>query len=248
MIAGTAMVVIAIVALTSGGDGDSPTSERTAPERAITEGSQPPQAGGTPGTGTTGGGGGGAASPSNATGTRIHEDLAQRRPVRAPDFSLPVVHEGSVPGALDDEFGRATEGDTLKLSALRGTPVVLHVWSSKCTSCRSDSRLLEATWKRWGPRGVLFAGLHARDPVESAKSVVRQYDLTFPAVLDRPGRVAKEYGVTALPQTFFISGGGEIVGEVMGSPSVRQLEVGSAAAKSGEPFGSEQGSSRQPLR
>ncbi|MGH2980238.1 MAG: TlpA family protein disulfide reductase, partial [Solirubrobacterales bacterium] len=72
-------------------------------------------------------------------------------------------------------------------------------------------------------------------------------DLTYPAILDRSGQIAERYGVTALPQTFFISAGGDIVGEVAGSPSIRQLELGTAAAKSGKPFGSEQGSSRMPL-
>ena len=59
----------------------------------------------------------------------------------------------------------------------------------------------------------------------------RQYDLTYPAISDRSGESRSAYGVTALPETFFISAGGDIVGEVAGSPSVRQLEMGAAAAR-----------------
>jgi hypothetical protein len=107
--------------------------------------------------------------------------------------------------------------------------------------------LVEATWKRWGPRGVLFVGVNVNEPPGAAEAVIRQYHLTYPAVSDRSGRVVDLYGTTALPQTFFISAEGDIVGEVTGGPSVRQLEVGTGAARSGAAFGSEQGSSRVPL-
>jgi peroxiredoxin len=247
VVAGIAMVVIAIVALTSGDD-STPGSERNATEQPVTETPSPP-AGEGPG-GEAGAGDQGEDEPagSNARGTDIRRDLARRRPVRAPDFSAEVIHEGSVPGPLEDPFRRATEGGALDMSRLRGTPVVLHLWSSQCTPCRADTRLVETTWKRWGPREVLFVGMNVNESAGSAKAVIRQYDLTFPGVLDRKGQIAERYGASALPQTFFISAGGDIVGEVVGGPSVRQLEVGTAAAKSGEPFGSEQGSSRVPLR
>jgi peroxiredoxin len=249
--AGIAMVVIAIVALTSGGD-DSPSgSERNATEEPVTEAPSPTTDEAPGGGGGAGGSQGQSAdepSGTSARGAGIRRDLARRRPVRAPDFSAEVIHEGSVPGRLAGPFRRASEGGDLDLSQLRGTPVVLHLWSSRCTPCRADTRLVETTWKRWGPRGVLFVGANVNESRDAAETVIRQYDLTFPGVLDRSGRIAELYGATALPQTFFISAAGDIVGEVVGGPSVRQLEVGTAAARSGEPFGSEQGSSRVPLR
>jgi hypothetical protein len=59
--------------------------------------------------------------------------------------------------------------------------------------------------------------------------------------------VARAYGVTGLPETFFISASGDIVGRVSGSPSVGQMEMGTTAAREGRSFGSEQGGSRVPL-
>ena len=59
--------------------------------------------------------------------------------------------------------------------------------------------------------------------------------------------MARAYGVTGLPETFFISAPGDVVGHVAGSPSVRQMELGTAAAREGRSFGSEQGGSRVPL-
>jgi hypothetical protein len=95
---------------------------------------------------------------------------------------------------------------------------------------------------------VLFVGANVNEPTDEARAVIRQYALTYPGISDRSAKIAELYGATALPQTFFISAGGDIVGAVAGSPSVRQLEVGASSAKSGRPFGSEQGSSRVPLQ
>jgi hypothetical protein len=108
-------------------------------------------------------------------------------------------------------------------------------------------RLVEATWKRWGPRGVLFVGMNVNEP-GNAETSIRQLNLTYPDVLDRNGDITTRYGATTLPHTYFISAGGDIVGEVAGTPSVRQLELGTAAARGGTAFGSEQGSTRVPLR
>jgi peroxiredoxin len=238
VLAGVVMLVVAISGLTSDGDDSTPANESNAPERQITPESPTPPAGDR---------GGSEPSGTKAEGERIRSSLARRRPVRAPDFSAGLIHAGTLPQSLQEPFERAAARDSLDLSELRGTPVVLHFWSSRCAPCRGDALLVEAAWKRWGPRGVLFVGANVNDAAESARRVIRQYDLTYPGISDRGGEIAKRYGATGLPQTFFISAEGDIVGEVAGSPSVRQLELGASAAESGRPFGAERGSTGVPL-
>jgi peroxiredoxin len=238
VLAGVVMLVVAISGLTSDGDGSTTANEPNAPERPLSPGSPAPPANGS------------EAEPSGteAQGEEIRRNLARRRPVKAPGFSAELIHPGTLPKSLQDPFERAAAKDSLDLSELRGTPVVLYLWSSQCAPCRADTRLVEATWKRWGPRGVMFAGANVKESAEAARAVIRQYDLTYPGISDRDGKIAARYGVTALPQTFFISAQGDIVGEVAGSPSVRQLELGSSSADSGRTFGAEQGSSRVPVQ
>jgi peroxiredoxin len=234
------MLLIALFALTGDDERSTSTSDRNAPERPITPGSQPPSTGA----------GNQDEAPSSGTdgeGADIRQQLARRKTVGAPGFSAQVVAEGSVPRALAEALDRAIDDGKLDIEKLRGTPVLLHLWSSKCAPCRGDSRLVEATWKRWGQRGVLFVGASVKEPPAAAKAVIDQYDLTYPEIADPSGGLADRYGATAVPHTFFISAGGDIVGEVAGSPSVRQLELGAESAQSGKPFGSEQGSSRVPL-
>jgi peroxiredoxin len=237
VLAGVVMLVVAISGLTSDGDGSTTANEPNAPERPLSPGSPAPPANGS------------EAEPSGteAQGEEIRRNLVRRRPVKAPGFSAELIHPGTLPKSLQDPFERAAAKDSLDLSELRGTPVVLYLWSSQCAPCRADTRLVEATWKRWGPRGVMFVGANVKESAAAARAVIGQYDLTYPGISDRSGEIAAQYGVTALPQTFFISSEGDIVGEVAGSPSVRQLELGSSSADSGRTFGAEQGSSRVPV-
>ena len=119
------------------------------------------------------------------------------------------------------------------------------MWSSQCGPCRADARLIETTWKRWGRRGVVFVGVSVDEPAQDGRARLRRPvrpQLSVRAPTERPGRDA--YGVTALPETFFISAAGDIVGEVAGSPSVRQMELGAAAARTGRAV--RQRAGRQP--
>jgi peroxiredoxin len=183
----------------------------------------------------------------SARGRTLSEAVGERRAVRAPGFAVGVLDEGSPP-ARGNPLRQALAGGMLALARLRGTPVVLHVWSSGCGPCRSAARLVETTWQRWGRRGVAFLGLSVDRSEAAARRFVQAYDLTYPTLRDGAGRVASAYGVTSLPETFFISPAGAVVGRVSGSPSVRQMELGTAAARAGRPFGDEQGGSRVPRR
>lgn len=233
---GIALIVIALTTISGGNDGGS-ESARPMPEKPATgkQPSTPPEQEG--------------ASPSapSVRGKSLSKAVEQRRPVRAPGFAVEVIDDGSPP-AQARPLKQAVAGGSLALTRLRGSPVVLHVWSSDCGPCRSAARLIETTWRRWGRRGVAFVGLSVNEPEAAALKFAREYDLSYPVVRDAAGRVADAYGVTSLPETFFISRNGDVIGRVAGNPSVRQMELGTAAAQTGRTFGSEQGGSREPRR
>ena len=232
---GIAMIVIALVALSGDDSGDNST---TAPDRASTGA-----------TGAQTQPGRQAAKPSAPTGASgsVEAQLEQSGKATAPGFSLSVADEGSAPSPVRRKIAQAVNGGSLELSELAGTPVVLYMYSSRCGPCRADARLVQATWERWGRRDVAFVGLGVKESEQAVRSFARQYKLTYPNVRDGDGRVAATYGAKVLPEVFFISRSGDVVGHVAGSPSVRQMELGTGSARSGRSFGNEEGGSRQPL-
>jgi AhpC/TSA family len=172
---------------------------------------------------------------------------APRRPVPVPEFSVEVIERGQLPRSLNAKVGKALADGKLTNDDLKGIPTVLTALSARCAFCGPEARLLEAEWKRWGPRGVLYLDLSVRDSPDTARVFAEQHKLTFPIVSDRSAEVARDLRLSGIPETLFISADGKIVGRVVGGASIGQLEAGSSAAGRDRPFGVQQGGARVPL-
>src|SRR5579871_1071106 len=107
-------------------------------------------------------------------------------------------------------------GRSLSIASFRGHPVILNFWASWCAPCREEAPLLEATWREYRGRGLIVLGVDTQDMISPAKAFLSDYRLTFPAVRDPDGTVARRYGTTGVPETFFISADGRIVGKFPG--------------------------------
>jgi cytochrome c biogenesis protein CcmG/thiol:disulfide interchange protein DsbE len=121
--------------------------------------------------------------------------LARGQTPPAPEFSLP---------RLDTE-------ETLTLDSLRGRVVVVNFWASWCIPCRDEAPAIEATWQRYRDRDVVVLGVNVQDLVPEALKFLRDTHATYPNVRDRDNRVYRAYGLTGVPETFFINRDGRIV-------------------------------------
>ncbi len=111
----------------------------------------------------------------------------------APDFTLTTLDGGSV-----------------KLSALRGRPVLLNFWASWCIPCRDEAPLLADLARGQGANGLAVVGVVYQDKPGDAKRFRDQYGLTFPSLLDPKLNTAIDYGVGAVPESFFIDKNGVV--------------------------------------
>jgi cytochrome c biogenesis protein CcmG/thiol:disulfide interchange protein DsbE len=160
--------------------------------------------------------------------TTIDDALAHAKPVSAPGFSLDVLSGQSLPANL--AFARAGADHRVDLRELRGTPVVLNFWASWCIPCREEAPLLQRGWARHARDGVLFLGLNMQDVRSDARTFLRTFEQTYPQVRDPTNATALQWGVTGIPETFFIRRDGRIVGHVIGVVTAQQLERGIADA------------------
>jgi cytochrome c biogenesis protein CcmG, thiol:disulfide interchange protein DsbE len=183
---------------------------------------------------------------SGARDDSIDRKLDQRQPAPVPEVALPVLDEGNPPAPAKEKIPPA--GENVNLDELRGTPVVLSLWSSWCTPCGPTTRVMQTESERTARRGVLFLGLDVQDNERAARRFREQLALDYPTARDDSGDAARQLGATGVPETFFISSAGEIVGHVIGAASLAQVELGALAAQSGKPFGLRQGGVLLPLR
>ena len=80
---------------------------------------------------------------------------------------------------------------------------------------------------------------------KGSQSYVLQYGITYPNIRDPSDDVARAWGLTGLPETFFISRRGKVVAHVIGAISDGALRRGLAAAALGRPLAAVQGGARR---
>jgi cytochrome c biogenesis protein CcmG, thiol:disulfide interchange protein DsbE len=127
----------------------------------------------------------------------------------APDFTLNRV---GAPGKL-------------QLASLRGKVVVLNFWASWCYPCNQEAPTLRAAAKRYGNR-VVVLGVDVNDPTSDARKFARKFKLTYPLVHDNHNVTSPKYGLSGLPETFFIDRTGKLVGHVAAAIDADDLRDG----------------------
>jgi cytochrome c biogenesis protein CcmG, thiol:disulfide interchange protein DsbE len=185
---------------------------------------------------------------SKGSSRRIDEALANGTAPLAPSFDLPLLERGELPPQLAVRMRRPLREGQLNLADLRGTPFVLNFWASWCIPCREEAPLLEGGWNRFGARGVLFLGLNMQDLTGDARSFLDEFGITYPTIRDQGNDVARSYGATGIPETYFVTARGRVVGHVVGVVSDRQLGDGAEAAQVGRLTGTLSGGARREQR
>jgi len=102
------------------------------------------------------------------------------------------------------------DGKVIRLEDFRGKVVFLNFWASWCMPCREEAKTLEAAWQSYKDRRVVFLGINIQDKEEDAHAFIQEFEITYMNGTDDTGRIAIDYGVWGIPETFFIDGQGRI--------------------------------------
>ncbi len=140
--------------------------------------------------------------------TRSPKDIPSpliRQP--APDFTLALL-----------------DGGRLTLGELRGKVVVVNFWASWCyPACWNEAPRLQAAWERYREKGLAMVGVVYQDREQAAREFIRKHGKTYPNGMDLKSRVAIDYGVYGVPETFFIDREGRIAHKHVGEISMETL-------------------------
>jgi cytochrome c biogenesis protein CcmG, thiol:disulfide interchange protein DsbE len=127
--------------------------------------------------------------------------------------------------APDFTLRRLDRSGHLQLASLRGKVVVLNFWASWCYPCKQEAPALAAAARRWAGR-VVVLGVDVNDSVRYARSFARKYGLRYPLVHDNRNVTSPKYGLTGLPETFFIDRSGKVIEHVAGEVKAADIRDG----------------------
>jgi cytochrome c biogenesis protein CcmG/thiol:disulfide interchange protein DsbE len=102
------------------------------------------------------------------------------------------------------------DGRRLTLTELRGKAVFLNFWASWCPPCRAEAKDLEAAWREVKDQNMIFIGVALQDTDENSRAFLREFNVTYPNGKDESGKIAVDYGVWGIPESFFIDPQGRI--------------------------------------
>ncbi len=166
--------------------------------------------------------------------TRDPNNIPSPLPGReAPTFALQVFSPGQA------ELARPV-GDTVRLADLRGKVVVLNFWASWCLACRDEHSTLSEVAQTYAGRPVQFLGVLYNDVPDKGRAWIAEMGgQSYPSVDDPGARVAIDYGLYGVPETFFLDANGRVAYKHTGpvSMGVVRLKVDSlmAAAQQAAP-------------
>jgi cytochrome c biogenesis protein CcmG/thiol:disulfide interchange protein DsbE len=149
--------------------------------------------------------GGAAAAPAPVSADTAPGPLPDRP---APDFTLLTL-----------------DGTTVTLSKLKGQVALINIWATWCPPCRAEMPTIQATYEQYREQGFTVLAVDLQEDPRTVAGFMREFKLTFPALLDTDGAVSQAYQASALPSSFFVDRKG-IIRAVYRGPMPRGVIAG----------------------
>ena len=130
----------------------------------------------------------------------------------------------SLPGQPAPEFSKKDkDGNTIRLSDLRGQHVLIDFWGTWCIPCRKSHPHLVELHGKYAPRGVYFINIAQENGPKFRTNwlkAIEEDKLTWTQILNDEGQevcdVVSLYSITAFPTKILIDPEGKIVGRYQG--------------------------------
>ena len=116
-------------------------------------------------------------------------------------------------------------GAHVSMAAYAGEAVIVNFFASWCGPCRKETPLM-ARYYTSAHSTVRVIGVDASDSRAAALTFTKRYGVTYPVGSDPAATTAGAFGVTGLPQTFFLNTKHKIVDRVYGAVTQAALAKG----------------------
>ena len=109
------------------------------------------------------------------------------------------------------------DGQSVTLSGLRGSPVIINFWATWCQPCASEMPYLQEINNEWSDKGLIVLAINWGESASQVEQFTQAHNLSLQVLLDTKKVAAEKYGIRAFPTTFFIDKDGIIQVKIIGA-------------------------------
>jgi len=132
---------------------------------------------------------------------------------KGPRGTQPTIKAGEAAPPFTLEL---IDGGTVTLDTFKGKPLVIITMASWCPCSHESAPVFKEVYEIYHPKGVEFLMLGIQDSKSKFTKFFKKKEFKFQAGFDKGNRIAKLYGVSAPPTTFFIDSEGKVVSAFYG--------------------------------
>jgi peroxiredoxin len=144
----------------------------------------------------------------SSLGETIASEPAPEEDAIAPDFKLLNI-----------------DGVEVRLSELRGQPVLINFWATWCAPCRLEMPGMQDRFEKFADDGLQILAVNFDEPVEAVQGFSDELGLTFELLLDPGGEIQRAYRIRGYPTSFFLDPNGVIKVLHIGVMTEGQLDI-----------------------
>lgn len=114
------------------------------------------------------------------------------------------------------------KGDEVRLSDFRNSKVILNFWATWCPPCKAEMPHMQEFYEDQKDKDVVILAVNLTAAEKSTNVVnefVKDYQLTFPILMDKEGEIGEIYQVTTIPTSYIINRNGIIKQRIVGPMS-----------------------------
>ena len=119
-------------------------------------------------------------------------------------------------------------GEEVRLSALRGQPVIVNFFATWCPPCKAELPDFDSAAARYGDR-ICFLMVDLlggySESVAGTQQFTEENGYSFPLYFDITGEAADAYSVTSIPTTLAVDAEGRLVYSHTGMLSAAEIET-----------------------
>lgn len=137
--------------------------------------------------------------------------------------NIPVAPEI---GALAPPFELfSAQGERMRLTDLRGQPVILNFWATWCEPCQIEMPILQELYAAQPISSLRILAINLGEPPNLIREWQNALGLTYDMLADERGSVARLYALRGQPSTYIIAPDGSITHIFYGPASHDALQT-----------------------